>query len=140
MQKPGKMLIELLKHVGKAPATTKYPFEKIEMPEKFRGQIRFIAENCIGCKICMRDCPSEAITITKIGEKMFEATFDLDKCLYCAQCVLSCPKDALDTTTEFELAQIDKSKLKVKFRGKKPAPKEEKPAEGSAEPTAKTPE
>ncbi|MHB9020155.1 MAG: 4Fe-4S dicluster domain-containing protein, partial [Minisyncoccota bacterium] len=70
---------------------------------------------CIGCKICMKDCPSNAITINKVGDKQFEAVIDLDKCVYCAQCVDSCPKKALESTKEFELAQLDKNKLKVKI-------------------------
>jgi len=65
--------------------------------------------------MCMRDCPAGAITIKKIGEKKFEAEFDLGRCIYCSQCVDSCLKKALEATNEFELAQLDKKKLKVIF-------------------------
>jgi ferredoxin len=47
--------------------------------------------------LCVRDCPSEAISINKIGEKRFEAIIDLDRCVYCGQCVSSCNKDALES-------------------------------------------
>ena len=63
----------------------------------------------------MKDCPSDAITITKVGEKKFQAEIDISKCIYCAQCVDSCPKKALEATGEFELAQTDHGKLKVVY-------------------------
>ena len=125
MKKPGKMLGELLKHLFKTPATTQYPYKKIAIPTTYRGRIVFISENCIGCKICVKDCPAAAISINKPGEeKIFEAVFDLDKCIYCAQCVLSCPKKALATSTDFELAQITRKNLRILYdaKPKPPAP------------------
>ena len=131
MKKPGKMVPEILKHVAAAPATTQYPFVKIDIPADYRGKILFISENCIGCKICVRDCPANAIAINKPGEeKIFEAVFDLDICIYCGQCVLSCPKDALATSTDFELAALSRDTLKLVFPAKAKPPKKEaeKPA------------
>ena len=136
MNLPGKMIPELFKNVLKAPATTKYPFCKIEAPADFRGRIVFTSENCIGCNICVRDCPADAIVINKVGEeKIFEAVFELDRCIYCAQCVLSCPKKALATSTDFELAQITRGSLKIVYPAKSKPPKVDggdKPAEGSS--------
>jgi len=121
---PGAMIRLLLQSVFKKPATTQYPFKKSEMPDKFRGKIIFHPELCIGCKMCMRDCPSNAITIKKVGEKQFECEIDLDKCIYCAQCVDSCPKKALESTKEFELASLNRGKLKTVYHA---APKAESP-------------
>ena len=138
MKKPGKMLSEMFKNVTKTPATTGYPFTKVEVPKGFRGQIVFTSENCIGCNICVRDCPADAICITKQGEeKIFGAYFDLDKCIYCAQCVLSCPKNALATSPNFELAQLTRDGFRVVFPAKPKPPKVDgdKPAEGQAAPT-----
>ncbi len=118
MIKPGKMIRQVLSSMMKKPVTTKYPYVKFEMPKSFRGKIKFYPEKCIGCKFCMRDCPSNAIVINKVGEKRFEAEFRLDKCIYCAQCTDSCPKKALEITNEFELAQLDNNKLKVVFHAK----------------------
>ena len=117
MKRPGKMMSQVLRSIFKRPATTRYPFVKSGMPEKFRGKLKFYPERCIGCKLCMKDCPSNAITIKKIGEKQFECEIDLGKCIYCAQCVDSCMKKALESTREFELASLDREKLKVTFRG-----------------------
>ena len=139
MKKPGKMLAELFRNVTKTPATTQYPFKKIETPKDFRGRIIFNSENCIGCKICVRDCPANAIIINKPGEeKIFEAVFDLDVCIYCAQCVNSCPKDALSVSGDFELAQINRASFRIVYPAKPKPPKVEvdKPAESSAAPAA----
>jgi formate hydrogenlyase subunit 6/NADH:ubiquinone oxidoreductase subunit I len=115
MRKPGRILFEVLAHVLKKPATANYPAVKTPKPDKFRGKLVFDASKCIGCKICMKDCPSNAITINKVAEKQFEAVVDLDKCIYCAQCVDSCPKKALAASKEFELASLDRRKLKVRI-------------------------
>ena len=109
------MIRQVLQSLFKKPATTLYPFVKTEMPDKFRGKLKYYPERCIGCMLCMRDCPSDAIAIKKIGEKKFQAEIDLSKCIYCAQCVDSCPKKALESTKEFELAKLDREKLKVTF-------------------------
>ena len=113
MARPGKIIKQLLYSFTKKPATVKYPAEGKEMPDGFRGKLKFHPEKCIGCKMCMRDCPSGAIEIRKVGEKEFEALINLGKCIYCAQCVDSCLKKALEVTPEYELAQLDDSKLKI---------------------------
>jgi len=113
MTKAAKMLKEVLRSVGKKPATVRYPHVKVTMPADFRGKLVFDPAKCIGCKMCMRDCPAQAIEIVKVGEKRFEARIDQAKCIACGQCVDSCPKDTLKLTGDFELAQLARGKLRV---------------------------
>ena len=118
MIRPGKMIKQVIESFFKKPATLMYPYIKEDTLKSFRGKMKFHPEKCIGCKLCMRDCPSNAINIKKVGEKEFEAELDLGKCIYCGQCVDSCVKKAIEVTNEFELAVLDREKLKVTFRGK----------------------
>jgi formate hydrogenlyase subunit 6/NADH:ubiquinone oxidoreductase subunit I len=113
--KLGKMLPTIMITLFKKTATVQYPYKTVEMPDKYRGKLKFDKAKCIGCKICMRDCPSNAIEIDKVAEKLFKATVYLDRCIYCAQCVDSCPKKALSSTKGFELAHFDRDKLKVEI-------------------------
>ncbi len=114
MINPGKMLKEVLCSLFRKPVTVLYPHVKMEMPVGFRGAIKFSPDKCSGCKLCMRDCPTNAITINKVGEKQFECEIDLGKCIYCGQCVDSCFKKALEVTRDMELAQAGKNKGKLK--------------------------
>jgi len=105
--KVGKMVNEVILHLGRKPATVRYPFEKIEMPEGYRGRIIYEAGACTGCRLCEKDCPAFAIEIIEVGEKQFVARIHYDRCIYCAQCVESCHKNALSISAEYELAEVD---------------------------------
>ena len=108
---PGKMVPFLLNMMSKKTDTVLYPAVHAQVPDKFRGALKFKPDKCVGCKLCMRVCPANAITIEKVSDKQFKAIVHLDKCLYCGQCVDSCNKDALENTQDFELASGDKSSL-----------------------------
>lgn len=123
MSKPrrlGTMFHSVLGSLFVKPATIGYPFEKFEMPKDFRGQPKFFSEKCTGCKLCIRDCPAQAITITKVGDKRFEATLDVGRCVYCGQCEETCPRQAVELSTEFELARLDPNTMKVVFHNHAP--------------------
>ncbi|MFA5875385.1 MAG: 4Fe-4S binding protein [Candidatus Margulisiibacteriota bacterium] len=136
--KPGFMLWELLRSLFKKPATELYPYVRTPPIHKIRGRLIFYPAKCIGCKICMRDCPSGAIEIKKISEKQFEADIDLSKCIYCAQCVESCPKQALAASEDFELAALNRKKLIDVTIGEAPvaAPQNTNPPQATNPPAA----
>ena len=129
--KIGPVVFEAVKSIFKKPATSEYPKKKREIHKKFAGMISFEQDKCIGCQICVKNCPSNAIKISKVAdkEKVFSCELSLANCIFCSQCVFTCPKKALHTTDKFELAEIDKSKLTVKLEEVAPyKPEQAKPA------------
>ncbi|OGS17599.1 MAG: hypothetical protein A2219_01160 [Elusimicrobia bacterium RIFOXYA2_FULL_50_26] len=111
MRRPGAIWRELVKNLRRKPATVLYPAERLEIPENFRGRPVFNPATCIGCMMCVRDCPAKAVKIEKVGEKKFSCTFYLDRCIYCGQCSDSCVKKSITMSHEFELACFDRSTL-----------------------------
>ena len=75
MRKPGKMTRQALSSAVRKPATVLYPFERLTPPPAMRGKIVGDANKCIGCKLCMRDCPSDAIHIIKTEKEYAKAIF-----------------------------------------------------------------
>lgn len=45
---------------------------------------------CIGCSLCAKNCPNEAIVVEN-----FNATIDQEKCVGCGVCIDKCPKKAI---------------------------------------------
>ncbi len=107
------MMKELLVHLFRKPATSKYPFVKAEVPESFRGKQVYDPNLCISCGLCSRDCPAKAIEMVEVNGKR-RPLFHLDLCIFCYQCAESCPRNAIKNSAFFELAAIDKSALVVK--------------------------
>lgn len=49
-----------------------------------------VSENCTGCKVCVKNCAQEAITV---GDDRI-AVIDYDDCIGCGQCIAVCQYDA----------------------------------------------
>ncbi len=105
--------------IFKKPATQIYPFVKASVAEQFRGKQLFDTDKCLGCGLCSKDCPANAIDMVVVGEKK-RPLFHLDRCIFCYQCSDSCPKNAIQSTTMFELACIDKTTLAMNPQAPKP--------------------
>lgn len=122
MKRPGAMMREVLGSMGRKVATISYPAIKVEMPDKFRGRIIFHQRLCIGCRLCVKDCPSEAIEIEKVADKVFDAKIRMDRCVFCGQCVESCNKAALESSSDYELAAFGREVLRVDANIDEPLP------------------
>jgi NAD(P)H-quinone oxidoreductase subunit I len=117
------MISEVLRQVLKKPATNTFPAKylppsitgflkqvgegkaeihpPIETPPNFRGKILYDRDTCIGCKICTRVCPANAIEFIPETKRI---RIYVTQCIFCSQCNDACPVDALQMSEEFLLA------------------------------------
>ena len=59
--------------------------------------IPVIKSDCIGCGVCIKNCPADAIKIILIGkEAKKKANIDLKKCIRCYCCHELCPEKAVE--------------------------------------------
>lgn len=91
------MLIEVIKNIIRKPSTKK-AFEK---PKRgFRGIIEINKEKCVGCGLCERICPSDAIKVVK-----GKAEYKLENCTFCGFCIRVCPVNAIKATERYEVIE-----------------------------------
>lgn len=77
-------------------------------PKEFRA--KKISDNCIKCKTCVRNCPTNAIDIEN-------KIFDLDACIGCYGCINRCPKHAISQSNpEVEKFMNDFTEIFNKIR------------------------
>ena len=81
-----------LKNLFSKPATKNYPAEPAVYPERSRGHIEIDIDDCIMCGMCMRKCPSGAITVDRNKK---EWSIQRMGCVQCSYCVDVCPKKCL---------------------------------------------
>jgi len=116
--KIGTMLSDVVSSLWKKPATVQYPFERVEAPERLRGQLEWNPEKCSGCNLCSKDCPADAIEIITIDKKAkrFVMQYHIDRCTYCAQCIESCRFNCIEMSDEqWELAATSKVPFEVNY-------------------------
>lgn len=114
----GTMLSDILNAFISKPATVKYPQSVGEAPKNMRGKVVYDAETCTGCRLCVRDCPAEAIDIIILDrkEKKFVMHYHADRCIFCAQCVESCRFDSIRLSDEeWELAETSKTPYDIYY-------------------------
>ncbi|RKY89839.1 ferredoxin [candidate division KSB1 bacterium] len=67
-------------------------------PDKYFHSIEIVEEKCIGCTICMKVCPTQAIRV-----KNEVAVTIPERCIDCGECIRVCPQNAIiPLTTEYQ--------------------------------------
>ncbi|GGK82273.1 NuoI/complex I 23 kDa subunit family protein [Ornithinimicrobium pekingense] len=110
------------KVLARGAHTQQYPHEQPELPERSRGVIALLEENCTSCMLCARECPDWCIYIDSHKETVPPETeggrarqknvldrFEIDYslCMYCGICIEVCPFDALFWAPDFAYAEGD---------------------------------
>ncbi len=97
-----------LKQGVKPPHTVRFPREKKETAERYRGLHFNDLEECIGCGSCATICQNEAIDMIKIegfetkdGDSGLRPRVDNGRCCWCALCVDVCPTGSLSLTKDY---------------------------------------
>ena len=64
---------------------------------KCKDLLSFVVDpdTCIGCKLCLKHCPANAIVVNEAGEvkpgkKLPYVVIDQSKCIKCGACIDSC--------------------------------------------------
>jgi NADH-quinone oxidoreductase subunit I len=112
------------KYLLQKPITVQYPYERLPIPNRYRGIHYLEQEKCINCLACARACPIDCIEMDAVrhGKELEWISFTLDyqKCMFCELCVYPCPKDCIHMGTEFAFVSFDRSEFKhdlLSFKG-----------------------
>ncbi|MEZ0324125.1 MAG: NADH-quinone oxidoreductase subunit I [Hydrogenothermaceae bacterium] len=124
------------KNLLRKTVTTKYPYEKLTPPKRFRGvhahrvkdgqeppsfavlgkfmEINYNESRCVACYMCQQACPMptlfkiEAIQLPNGKKRVTRFEMNLLNCLYCGLCVDACPVDCLIMTDIYESASYER--------------------------------
>lgn len=132
-------LKEAISSLFKKPSTLRYPIEKKEAPEGYRGRIVFHPDKCINCGMCIRVCAPGSITRTveKVdeGDKV-TMEFYMGSCTFCQTCADFCPKKAIELTKDYSMIAENEEDLKTRGTFIKKLPPKPATAPAPAKPAA----
>jgi formate hydrogenlyase subunit 6/NADH:ubiquinone oxidoreductase subunit I len=109
------LLPELWRTLLTRPITVRFPFAPLELPPYFRGKVTIDPALCVGCGLCVRDCPAAALDLELQSRDKLRLIYYQDRCAYCGQCETSCPTKAIVLTNEFASAAADRRALHEEF-------------------------
>jgi len=89
------LLPNITRALTQPPETRLYPEISQSLPDRFRGSVLIREANCIGCGLCVIDCPSKALIIEKKEKDQYRLIYHHDRCCYCGQCEISCRFNAI---------------------------------------------
>lgn len=112
------MVHDLLAAAFSKPATQPFPNPEPDEPERLRGKLHWDCAKCMGCQLCVKDCPSNALKLIVLdkAEKRFVLRYDIGRCTFCAQCVENCRFGCLSMAQDdWALADTEKSLFTILY-------------------------
>lgn len=114
--KPQWAVLKLfLKNIPRRPVTVLYSYEKEWVPDNYRGRPGLIFDQCVGCGMCVRMCPTACIKLVDAedddGNIVKRPQVNMGRCAMCGYCAEYCPVDAMTVTPEYELAEFTRFDL-----------------------------
>jgi len=99
---------KLIRNLFKKPMTLIFPQETLPPIDYYRGRQLLDIEKCIGCGMCSRVCPNDAVKMVEYNDKKCPE-IHMGKCCFCGLCAEHCPTQALQMTSYVFIAGYDKS-------------------------------
>ena len=96
----------VLGSIFKDTACQMYPVVQKEWQERTRGAVSIDGNNCIGCGICAKVCPTDAIEVDKANGTW---TIERMQCVQCSGCVDNCPKNCLTMENQYTTPDVTKT-------------------------------
>jgi NADH-quinone oxidoreductase chain I len=113
------MKVTVINLVARDKITVQYPYERVTVSPRYRGLFYLPYDEeakrlkCTGCTLCEQACPTNVISMTKLGAGkhggVSEFDMDLGRCMFCNLCIEACPFDAIYMGPEYELASYDRN-------------------------------
>lgn len=105
------LLPALLDAIFAKPDTVAYPFAPLELSEQYRGAVEINTENCVGCGLCIRECPAMALELIRFSRTNFQLIHYPARCTSCGQCEQICRNQGIYLSNRFVAATTDPATL-----------------------------
>jgi hydrogenase-4 component H len=94
-------------------STMEYPFGPLVLPQSYRGALDIDMTRCVGCGRCARDCPCQALDVSRARDGSVRITHIYAACAECGQCEFSCPREAIHMAPRFRQGTPDREEMVV---------------------------
>jgi len=77
----------------------------VPVGKRFRGQLDYNRDKCIGCRLCIKVCPANATEYLAESKKI---AIHNDRCCFCAQCTEICPVKCLTMSDTYMISSYNR--------------------------------